>query len=203
MVRSVNVDFFAAGRDQQALLDFLFASTDARVFESYSELDANLREFRSTAELASAFPIGTDAHGNGYAILLQLWSPSVMSQLNIERFAVDPAACNGHTYRHRIGGGGLMQLYLGGVCGKVVTRSHFGHQSQNRAQTWEVGGGIDWNALKRLSGKIQYHLRKRMAAAKVRGCPVLPEAFELARSGHALKLATQTPWQYELERTDA
>ena len=50
---SVNLDFFAAESDQRALLDFLFASTEVRVFESYSEFDADLREFRSTDELAS------------------------------------------------------------------------------------------------------------------------------------------------------
>lgn len=29
--------------------------------------------------------------------------------------------------------------------------------------------------------------------------PVLPQALELARSGHALKPAAQTPWAFELE----
>jgi hypothetical protein len=198
MSRSVNLDFFAAEADQRALLDFLFSSTDARVFESYSGYDADLREFRSTEELAAAFPIGTDPHGNGSAILLQLWSPSVMSKLAIERFALDPSACNGHTFRHRIAGGGLMQLYLGGVCGRVVTMSHFGHQSQIRAQKWGVNQGVNWEALKKVSNRIQYHLRKRLAAGKVPGSPVLPQALELARAGYALKVATQTPWQFEL-----
>ncbi len=41
-------------------------------------------------------------------ILLQLWSPSVMQDLTIRRFALDPAHCNGHTFRHNIEGGGLM-----------------------------------------------------------------------------------------------
>lgn len=29
--------------------------------------------------------------------------------------------------------------------------------------------------------------------------PVLPQAFELTRAGYALKLATQTPWAFELQ----
>lgn len=136
MTRSANLDFFAAGADQRAVLDFLFSSTDVRVFESYSEYGAELREFHSTDELAAAFPIGKDSHGNGYAVQLQLWSPSVMRDLTIRRFALDPAHCEGHTFRHCIEGGALMQLYLGGVCGRVVTRSHFGHQSQARARAW-------------------------------------------------------------------
>ncbi len=199
MARSANLDFFAAESDQRAVLDFLFSSTDARVFESYSEPDAELREFTSTDELAAAYPVGTDLHGNGHAILLQLWSPTVMRDLCIRRFKLDPAHCNGHTFRHSIEGGGLMQLYFGGVCDRVVTASHFGHQSQVRAKAWEVDDGVNWEGLKTLSNRIQYHIRKRLAAGKAGSMPVLPAALVLARAGYALKSATQTPWAYELE----
>ena len=199
MAASANLDFFAAETDQRAVLDFLFSSTDVRVFESYSKFDADLREFHSTDELAAVFPLGTDQHGNGHAILLQLWSPSVMSELTIERFALNPAACDGHTFRHRIEGGGLMQMYLGGICGQVVTMSHYGHQSRVRAKKWDMDQGVDWESLKTLSNRIQYHIRKRLAAGKVPGRPVLPQALVLARSGYSLKMATQTPWQFELQ----
>ncbi len=199
MTRSVNLDFFAAEADQRAVLDFLFSSTDVRVFESYSEPDAELREFPSTDELAAAFPLGTDPHGNGHAITLQLWSPSVMRDLSIRRFKLNPVHCTGHTFRHNIEGGGLMQLYFGGVCDRVVTKSHFGHQSQVRAKAWEVDDGVNWEALKTLSNRIQYHIRKRLAAGKAGSARVLPEALGLARAGYALKLETRTPWAYELQ----
>jgi hypothetical protein len=199
MAASVNLDFFAAETDQRAVLDFLFSSTDVRVFESYSEFDADLREFHSTDELAAAFPLGIDPHGNGKTILLQLWSRSVMSELTIRRFALNPTACEGHTFRHSIEGGGLMQLYLGGVCDRVVTMSHYGHQSKVRAQKWDVDQGVNWEALKTVSNRIQYLIRKRLAAGKVPGRPVLPQALGLAHAGYALKLATQTPWQFELQ----
>lgn len=199
MSRAVNIDFFAAEADLKALLDFLFSQTDVRVFESYSEFDSELREFHSTEELVIAFPLGKDLHGNGNAVLLQLWSPSVMSHLNIERFSVIPESCNGHTFRHRIDGGGLMQLYLGGVSGNVITMSHFGCQSETRAQKWGIDEGVNWESLEKIAGKIQYHLRKRMAAGKVPGRPVLPQAMQLARSGFELKLATHTPWHFELK----
>jgi hypothetical protein len=199
MTRSANLDFFAAQDDLRAVLDFLFASTDVRVVESYSVVGADLREFRSTDELAAAFALGADPHGNGVAILLQLWSPSVMRDLDIQRIKLDPAHCDGHTFRYRIDGAGLMQLYLGGVCQQVVTRSHYGHQSQTRAQAWDMDEGVNWEALKTLSQRIQYHIRKRLAAGKAKSCPVLPQALQLARAGYALKLATQTPWAFELQ----
>ncbi len=106
-----------------AVLDFLFSSTDVRVFESYSEYGAELREFCSTDELAAAFPLGIDPYGNGKVILLQLWSPSVMQDLTIRRFALDPAHCNGHTFRHNLEGGGY--ALPGRVCERVGTISHF------------------------------------------------------------------------------
>jgi hypothetical protein len=194
-----NLDFFAAEADHKLVAEFLFSSRDVRVFESFSEYDQDLREFHSYAELASAFPIGIDPFGNGKAVLLQLWSPSVMSKLKITRFPIDPDFCDGHTFRHRIDGGGLMQLYLGGVHDRIVTVSHFGHWSQAGARKWGKDIGVDWDALKTLSNRIQYHVRRRLAVARVPGRPVLPEAYKLARSGYALKEAAQTPWQYELQ----
>ena len=195
-----NLNFFAAEADQKAVTDFLFSATNVRVFESYSEPDKEIREFTSTDDLMEAFPLGYDKHGNGHAVLLQLWSPDVIRELTIRRFALDPIACSGHTFRHSIEGGALIQLYFGGVSDRVVTQSHFGHQSQKRAQAWNVDQGCDWDSLKRLSNRIQYHIRK-IAVAKVPGCPVLPQAFELATAGYALKSAVQTPWEYELQAT--
>lgn len=199
MARSANLGFFAAEIDIRTVVDFLLSSTDVRVFESYSEYSAELREFRSTDELAAVFPLGTDPHGNGSAVLLQLWSPSVMRDLTIRRFPLNPAMCNGHTFRHNIEGGGLMQLYLGGVCDKVVTGSHFGHQSQTRAQAWEIDDGVNWSALQTLSSRIRYHIRKRLAVGKAGSRPVLPQALGLARLGDALKHNTQSPWAFELQ----
>jgi hypothetical protein len=122
-----------------------------------------------------------------------------MSKLSIGRFNLNPAACDGHTFRHRIEGGGLLQLYLGGVCGQVVTSSHYGHSSQVRAQNWSSNRGINWEALKKLSNRIQYHIRKRLAVGKVPGRPVLAQALQLAQAGYALKQNSQTSWQFELQ----
>ncbi len=197
-VRSANVDFFAARSDQCALFDFLFAETDVRVFESYSRYSEEVREFRSAADLLNAFPLGTDEHGNGSAALLMLWSPSVMKRLEFRRINLRPEVCQGHTYRYCIDGGALMQLYLGGVHKHVLTWSHFGHQSHSRAQAWGVDDGVNWDALKPISNRIQYALRKKFARAKAASCPVFAEALELAHSGFELKMAAQTPWKFEL-----
>ncbi|MBS0583838.1 MAG: hypothetical protein JSS42_12130 [Proteobacteria bacterium] len=197
MTRSFNLDFFALEADQKTVFDFLFSSTDVRVFESYSAFGSELREFRSTEKIASSQQLGTDAGGSGFALSLQLWSPSVMRDFTITKVKLDPSKCDGHTFRYRIDGGGLIQLYLGGLCERVVTKSHFGHRSQVRAQAWGADDGVDWKALTVLSNRIQYHVRKRLAAAKAGSMPVLPQALEHARAGYALKLAAQTPWSFD------
>lgn len=198
MARSANLDFFAVAKDQRELLDFLFLSTDVRVFESYSQFGSELREFKSADEVANAYPLGANPTGNGYATLLQLWSPSVMDHLGIERVNLDPTACDGHTFRHRISGAGLMQLYFGGLYENVITMSHFGHQSQTRAENWNYADSVNWDGLSKISGKIQYYVSKKLAFGRVPGRPVLREAMELAKSGHLLKQSAQTPWQFEL-----
>ncbi|MBY0229612.1 MAG: hypothetical protein K2W96_10060 [Gemmataceae bacterium] len=127
-MRSVNLDFFAARDDQRAVLEFLFSSGEARVFESYSEFGQELREFRSTEEVDAAYPLGGDPHCHGNTTLLCLWCPSVLRDLTITRFALNPAACDGHTFRHRIEGGGPMHLPLGGAsCPNRTSGTRAGH----------------------------------------------------------------------------
>jgi hypothetical protein len=194
-----NLDFFAARSDLKAVVDFLFQATDVRLFESYSRFGQELREFFTFGELDAAYNIGVDPQGNGTAALLQIWSASVMRRLDIERIPLHPGKCKGHTFRYCIEGGGLIQLYLGGVHGRIVTKSHFGHNSERRAQVWGVADGVNWDGLKKLSNKIQYHIRNRLAVAKVPGRPVLPEAYSLAKAGYQLKEMAQAPWQYSLD----
>ena len=193
-----SLDFFAARTDMSALLSFLFDSTDVRVFESYSEYEQPLKEFCSFEALAASHEVGVDEHGKGRAILLQLWSPSVMSRLDIQQITLDPSRCNGHTLRYNIDGWGLIQLYLGGVHNHVITKSHYGHNSEKRAQAWGHAEDVNWEALAKLSSRIRYHISRRLAVAKVPGRPVLSEAYELARSGYELKEHAKSSERYEL-----
>ena len=197
-----NLDFFATRADHHAVVDFLFANTDLRMFESYSEYGEELREFRCFEELTACYDVGSDTGGNGCEVLLQLWSPSVEPGPKIERKLLDPRQCEGHTFRYLLDGAGLIQLYLGGVHGRILTSSHFGHNSEARARNWGISKGVDWCALKSLSNKIQYHIGKRLEVARVPGRPVLAEAFSLARIGYILKDTAGCPARYELPVVD-
>jgi hypothetical protein len=193
-----SLDFFAARTDLAALLMFLLENTDVRVFESYSDYGQPLKEFRSFGELADAYEVGVDKCGRGDHILLQLWSPAVMDRLEIERIELNPQACEGQTFRYRIQGWGLIQLYLGGVYDRFITKSHFGHNSEKRAQAWGHADGVNWEALTQLSNKVQYHIRSRLAVARVPGRPVLREAYALAQSGYELTECARSSHRYDL-----
>lgn len=194
-----NLDFFAARSDVQRLIEYLLSETDVRIFESYSEPEKEIREFRSFDELSLAFDIGGDKHGNGSAALLQLFSPSVMNELVIERINLDPKFCDGKTFRFKVSGYALIQLYPGGVHKEVLTISHFGHNSESRAREWGYTSGVNWDAMKKLSSQIQYHIRKRLAVTKAGPCPVLPEALTLVKSGLKLKYSAGTSWEYSIQ----
>ena len=36
-----------------------------------------------------------------------------------------------------------MQLYLGGVCGRVVTKSHFGHRAKSGQKMWGCDSSVE------------------------------------------------------------
>jgi len=194
-----NLDFFAVGRDQEEIFEFLFESTDIRLFELASAPGTELREFKSLVDVQRSFELGSDPFGNGVVMTFQLWSPSVMSRLEVRKVKLDPRHCEGHTFRHELEGGALMQLYLGGIHGRVITKSHFGHNSEVRAEKWGVSAGANWKALGTVSRKIQYHIAKRLAVDRVPGRPVLAGAAALWNSGYELKESAKSPhkWSHE------
>jgi hypothetical protein len=194
------LEFFAVHADLQQVVEFLYGETDFHVYELYSAYGQELREFKSFAELDAAFDIGQDIHGHGHAALLSLWSPAVMKTPHITRVKLDPKHCDGFTFRYTTGGWGAVQLYLGGLHARIVTKSHFGHGSERGARSLGYRSGVDWKALAKLSNRVRYHVSKRLAVAKVPGRPVLSAAYELYREGYELKEAAAHPTSYTAVR---
>jgi len=190
------LDFFAIRPDLEQLFAFLFAETDFQVFESYSALGQPIRRFASFEDLCAGFDVGHDKHGNGLAVLLQLWSPSVMSEHQIRRIKLDPEKCDGFTFRFSITGFGLVQLYLGGIHNRIITKSHYGHFSERGAASRGDVSSVDWNALRKMSGRVQRHIGRKLSVAKVPGRPVLSGAYKLNTEGFELKETAQTKWAY-------
>jgi len=185
-----NLDFYAVDQDISDIWEFILSETDCKVFESYSEFESELREFKSVSAIIEAYnskPFGT--------FLFELWSPSVSSKVVIKRIELDSKKCDGATYRFRIEGWGLMQFHFGRIRNGEIESSNFGHNSEKRARNWEVTlfdelGSVEewnWTLLKKISGKIQYHIRKRLAVSKVSSRPILNTAFKKHSEGYRFK----------------
>lgn len=183
-----NCDFYAAGGDFETILNFVFDELNCRVYESYSKPDKELIEFEDPAHLLSytkaEFGEGVKEHR------FQLWPVEASNNVRVRRFALDPGACKGATFRHNVEGWGLIQLYFGGVKGDRLFHSHTNHNSRQRAMNWSdtysdnLGDPLDWNwkIVSSVSGKLNRFIRKQ-AVSKTGSRPVLPCARRLEKQG--------------------
>lgn len=191
-----NCDFYAANADALAVLGFVFGETDCRVFELSSAPGRDLQEFSSASDVAAAFDLGRCVGHETHSALLQLYSPGTQGPFSIRRIELSPEKCNGHTFRYEPNGWGLIQLYFGGVSGRGLHHSHTNHNSERRARKWastydpQLGdvGAWDWGAVSRISRKINYHIRNRLAVGKHGSRPVLADAQRHVEDGCELLL---------------
>jgi hypothetical protein len=176
-----NLDFYALGNDLRRVFDFLYSETDVVVYELPSEPNSDIRRFNSVAELADTYDLGGPK-----AVHLQLWSLSVMARPVIRRIEVKSPE---NYIRYDVGGVGLMQLYLSGIRDGAIYHTHFGHWNEARAKQRSAypASDCDWRALAKVSGKIQRHIRGKLAAAKFRSRPVLHQAWAMVQQGHGLR----------------
>ena len=179
-----NLDFYALGSDLRRLIWFIFSETDIVVYELASEFDRGARQFKSLAELELVFDL--DGRKAGH---LQLWSPSVMALPVIRRIEL---TVPGHSFRYAVEGAGLIQLHLDGRHDGVIYHTHYGHWNEAGARQRSMHSADDcnWQALTKLSGLIQRHIRRRLAAAKLYARPVLHEAFTSVQQGDALSFGS-------------
>jgi hypothetical protein len=176
-----NLDFYAAADDLRELFRFLFGETNIVVYESSSERNLPVRQFRSLPALEEVIALG-----NYRAAYLQLWSPSVMVEPVIRR--IDMAGLPQSPQRYSVEGAGLMQLYLSGIQEGVIHHTHFGHWSEAGARQRSIHPASDcnWRELSNLSGQVQRHIRNKMACAKLHARPVLRHAYTSVQEGAAL-----------------
>ena len=185
------MDFYALKEDIRRLFHFIFEETDLEVFEMHSEPDAALRHFRSFHDLDRAFKLGIDRFGNASETHLALWSPSVSAKP--EPTVINLAPRMEHHFRYTLeeSATGLIMLNLGGDHDGMITESCCFHWNEAGARCKGAKDVdlIQWTQLARIAGKIQRHVRGKMAVARVKGLArvVLPHAFTALHAGLTLK----------------
>jgi hypothetical protein len=189
-----NLDFYGLENDQRELFQFLFAETDIIIYELSSAYDREPRQFRSLAEVEAGIQLGGSRTEH-----LQLWSPSVMTAPVFRRIRL--TGVPGHSFRVAVEGAGLIQLYLDGAHESVIHHSHYGHWNEAGARSRSIHSpdDCDWRALAKLSGRIQRHIRRSLAAAKLHARPVLRQAYSAVEMGSGLWFG---PEVYRAESTE-
>lgn len=178
-----HTSFYGLKNDIRDVFEFLFTQTDVEVFESYSEFNQELRQFRTIEELENAFKIGFDRGGSGGSEIFELWSSTVMPRPPIHKRVAE-----GYGTRYSISHPSLIRLYLGGQHNNSTTYSDFDHweKAAYLRRTSDAANICDWRALSRLSGRIQRHVKRHLAVAKIGSISILPEAFAALKNGQPL-----------------
>jgi hypothetical protein len=144
------------------LLSFAFDEEHCRLFESYSAVGQEVREFTKLAELEATIALEatpTDPH------LLSLWSPSVMPRPTIRTITLKRPAGG---MRQVVEGCGLFQLQIGSARNGEVTEGQLGYWTEAGAKgrCTVVPGpeSVDWEAHRILASKLKRHITFRERA---------------------------------------
>jgi hypothetical protein len=178
-----NCNFYATVDDHSGLLDWLFAEGTCEVHELSSRYEQPLRQFDSRAQVLALFD------ESPRCVHLQLRVLGASPPLEPQRVSLNPAHCDGATFRYAAEGWGLVQLYLGNAWRDTLQGSHTNHFTQKGAGKWEPvspqDAGVeawDFKRIASFSSRLNRQIRKR-AAGKLGSQLVLPGALALWEQG--------------------
>jgi hypothetical protein len=184
----MKTEFYGTRLDLHEICRFAFTEPGLEVWESYSELNRELRCFHSIEQVEDALPaLHTEEPEPG--ILLMLWSPAMRGEPVAERISLGPGA-----FRYRFGGWGLINLNLAAGHAGELRRSSMSHTNEARAERLFnfIGHPLgsladwDWEQVERIGQTLHAYVRQRMAVAKSRRAIVLRDAERLRAAGKVL-----------------
>jgi len=123
-----NLDFYAIGEDQRAVMDAVFVVGRFRVFEAYSDPDTGLREFTAASGIAEVL------HGAQLMLYVVGSGPEPVHR----RIDLRPGALGDAKVRYRCEGWGLIQLHFGTRLDTELRWSHTNHNTAARAAKWSA-----------------------------------------------------------------
>ncbi|GAA4357530.1 hypothetical protein GCM10023185_22320 [Hymenobacter saemangeumensis] len=186
----MNYNFLATGVDKTQVFELIFEHTDLQVFDLSSAFGQEVRQYKSTDEIAAKFDL---ENGGQFAISLRLWSPRFGGEVFFRKINLNPKHCEGHTFRYATSGWGLIQLHLGGYQHGSLHHSNIGHFNERGA----IGRADDdkelaevkrwnWKEIVSTSGRLRRQISK-MAVRKFEGIDMLPGAEALKKTGVELR----------------
>lgn len=180
-------DFFASATDKQNILDFIFEETNLRIFDSYSDYDQEITEYKNTKEIISKFQIDKEKH---LPAKFNLWSSDFGNEILFRKIELNPKYSKGHSFRFASNGWGLIQLYFEELKADFLKYSHLGHFNQKGAlskkDTSDFMGSVDkwdWKRIELTARKLKYHIQNKLAVKKVGSFGILAGANMLEQNG--------------------
>ena len=136
--------FCASQRAADELFAFVFSETDCRIYETYSNFDADLRQLKSIDDLHTT-------RSTPAVSQLSLWSPTIMPPPVIERIELKDRR---HSFRHTVRGCGLFTILLGDA--KTPSAISYWSEAGARARCTVVPGPetVNWPAHKKLGARL-------------------------------------------------
>jgi hypothetical protein len=187
----MNYNFFASESDKIELFNYLFASTDLQLFDSYSPYGQKIRQYKSLKDLTNNFDL---ASGGQYAISLRLWAPSFLGAIRFEKIALKPQYCDGHTFRYCTCGWGLLNLCLGGEQNDTLSYSNISHLSEKAAianeepqSSFEKVTDWNWLEINRMGRHLKHLIHNKMAVGKMGSLGILSGAAAREKQGIVLR----------------
>lgn len=175
----MNYKFYAYQKDFAEVFRFIFEELGLSVFQSYSEYGQPLKEYRTVEEAISEIAELPKTQ-------FVLWKKDFGFDYIISKLELNPKYCNGHTFRYRIDGWGLIHFHANELKADKLEASLISHNSEKRAQAWEStkpelgrADNLDWDVINSTSRKLKNFISKKLSKGKRDGTDVLPNAKEL------------------------
>jgi len=181
------LDFYANSDDILAVIDFMFELAPMKLFEAYSLIDNEIREFKSTSEIKNSTHID-DNHGG---IFVRGWWQTVTSKPFVKKIELNPAVGK---YRYSLEGVGMFQLIQGRPhksAENSLDISSFTHWNEKGALERAPYSEndvmeVNWKEFQSLSGKLQRYVRNKIPSARLLKRPILHGAFAYLEAGGKL-----------------
>ena len=168
------MNFFALRDDLKLITNFMFEELGFTIYETYSRFDSDIREFTPDSNLQDF----EDLRGN---VRFCAWVGSCKGVAKFE--LIKSAKPELFTFRTRVHCISQVQIIQNGYTDQGHLRHcNIGHWTeagvnQRGAYSEEEISNLDWNLFNSVTRKLKYHIRKRLAVAKLHEMPVLPAAF--------------------------
>ncbi len=147
----------------KAVADAIFKECPSTVIEAYSGFSQELRSFQSAQDLCVYATARRDLPGGSVHVAVHY--PDMAGRVARTRVALDPHKCEGHTYRYKVDGWGLIWVHL--QLRSANLESFVSANSEKRANAWaptfpelDAPSAWDWPTVAR-------HLRRLRRALKL------------------------------------